>query len=84
MKYYTFYRETNQFDDILNDNNVKSNVRTKMRWNNYLLIGFKHKIEDSVLGYIVLKYGDDIVSLVNRDYTPKAGVDYMPDRSDKF
>lgn len=81
MKYYTFYRESNDFTDILNDPNVKANVCTKIQWRNHLLIGFKYKVEDSVLGFLVLKYGDDMVNIVNKDYTPKPDVDYKPIRS---
>ena len=78
MKYYTFYRESNDFTDILTDPNVKSNICTKMQWKNQLLIGFKYGVDDSVLGFIVLKYGDAMVPLTNKDYTPKPNIDYIP------
>lgn len=81
MKYYAFYRESNDFTDILNDSNVKSNTCTKIQWKNYLLIGFKYNVDEGALGFIVLKYGEDIVKLTNKDYTPKPNIDYKPIRS---
>lgn len=78
MKYYTFYRESNDFSDILNDINVKSNTTMKIQWRNHLLIGFKYAIPDSVLGVIVIKYGDDMINITNKDYTPKPNIDYVP------
>ena len=80
MKYYTFYRESNDFKDILSDPVIKTEVDNKIKWNNHLLLGFKHNVDDKVLGYIVLKYGDDIVNLVNKDYTPIPYKDYIPQR----
>ena len=32
MKYYTFYRENNNFDDIEKDNIVKKFADTKIKW----------------------------------------------------
>ena len=81
MKYYTFHRESNNFIDILTDNNIKQNVCLKITFRNRLIIGFKNKVEDSILGYIVLKYGDDIVNLTDKDYTPKPDIDYTPKRN---
>lgn len=78
MKYYTFYREQGDFTDILNDINVKSNICVKIQWRYHLLVGFKTNVQESVLGYIVLKYGDEMKALSNRDYTPKPNVDYIP------
>ena len=80
MKHYTFYREDNKFDDILNDKTIKSNVCTKISWNMHLILGFKYGIDDSILGYIVLKYGDDILNNVVKDHTPIPNVDYLPIR----
>jgi hypothetical protein len=81
MKYYTFYREMNDFTDILSDTNIKSNICTKIMWCNHLLIGFNRDVPESVLGYIVLKYGDEMTKLANKDYAPKPGVDYIPKRN---
>lgn len=78
MKYYTFKRESNNFDDILSDINVKKHIKTKITWLNHLLIGLAHSTSDGVFGYIVLKYGEDIHNPVNKDYTPIPNKDYIP------
>ena len=83
MKYYTFKRESDNFDDILTDINIKSAIKTRMRWKYYLLIGLtenddKHK---NIFGYIVLKYGENIVNPIERDFTPIPNVDYVPIRN---
>lgn len=83
MKYYTFYRESNDFNDILIDPNIKSNTSTKIQWRNHLLIGFKHNVQDSILGLIVLKYGEDMINLSAKDYTPKPNIDYVPIKNSK-
>lgn len=81
MKYYTFYRESNNFTDILTDANIKRSVKTKMSWLNHLLLGFsEEKNNENIFGYVVLKYGEDITNLVEKDYTPIPNVDYIPKR----
>lgn len=74
MKYYTFNRESDNFDDILSDKVIKK-LRVKIRWTNTLLIGLADA-DEKTQGYVVLKYGDDIVKLVNTDFTPVPGKDY--------
>lgn len=76
MKYYTFYRESNDFSDILDDTNLQKVV--KLSWQNYLMIGLSHDTPESVVGYIVLKYGDDIKDPMYRDFSPIMNVDYVP------
>ena len=41
MKYYTFYRENDNFDDILNDTIIKKIIDEKIRWFQYLIIGMR-------------------------------------------
>lgn len=80
MKYYTFERESNNFDDILKDTGIKSAIYIKLSWDNHLMIGldeFNEKIEQ-LSSYIVLKYGDDIRTSLTKDYTPIMDVDYTP------
>jgi hypothetical protein len=81
MKYYTFERESNNFDDILKDPGIKSSIYTKISWRNHLMIGLyeygDQKI-DKLSSYIVLKYGDDIRTRLTKDYTPIMDVDYIP------
>lgn len=76
-KYYTFYREDNKFDDILSDPNIKKVTHMKIRWYQYLLIGISAKNENT-FSYIGLKYGDDMKAPDVKDFTPVAGVDYVP------
>lgn len=80
MKYYTFHRESSNFSDILQDTTVKKHIRTKITWLQHLLIGLNSETTDEIFGYIVLKYGEDIVNLTNKDYTPIPDVDYTPKR----
>lgn len=78
MKYYTFYRESNNFNDILNDSNIKSVIDTKIFWDEHLLIGLGSKSTDRHYSYVTLKYGEDMKKLDITDRTPIAGVDYVP------
>lgn len=77
MKYYTFYRESNVFDDIVKDSILKPIIDTKTRWTNHLMLGINDKSEGT-LSYMTLKYGDDIVQNAHKDFTPVVGVDYVP------
>lgn len=80
MKYYTFYRENNEFTDIEKDPLVKRFADTKIRWYQHFMIGISTYIKDSdqYLSLLTLKYGDDMIQSVCKDYSPVAGVDYMP------
>ena len=82
MKYFTFYRESNNFDDILNDINLKKLITTKLRWNNYLMIGINKYKKDAekTFSYITLKYGDEMRTNLTKDYSPVPNVDYIPVR----
>ncbi len=85
MKYYTFYKENNDFSEILSDPTIKSAFRTKIRWSNYLLLGFSEdKKSENLFGYLILKYGELIKDPINKDYTPIPNVDYQPVKSKKF
>jgi hypothetical protein len=78
MKYYTFYRENNKFDDILTDINLKKLLKFKISWYQYLMIGLPEEGNDRTFSYITLKYGDDINPPDIKDFAPIAGVDYVP------
>jgi hypothetical protein len=82
MKYYTFYRESNNFDDIIKDTNLKKFVMEKIRWKNYYMIGINdyEKDADKTFSYITLKYGDDIRGPLTKDYRPIPNKDYIPKR----
>lgn len=79
MKYYTFYRENNKFDDILTDPMVKKIADMKISWYCYLMIGIEDTTEnEQSFSMLTLKYGDDMVNNLTKDYAPVAGVDYVP------
>lgn len=80
MKYYTFFRENNNFDDIESDTIVKKFADLKIRWHQYFMIGIDKGVKDSEQYYslLTLKYGEDMVGSLTKDFTPIAGVDYMP------
>lgn len=82
MKYYTFYRESNNFDDILKDISLKKFITEKTKWDKYLQIGIDEYKKDAtkIFSYITLKFGDDIRTNLTKDFTPKPNVDYVPIR----
>jgi hypothetical protein len=80
MKYFTFYRESDKFDDILTDTIIKRYIKLKLSWCQHLMIGFDDLEENHHLTYLALKYSDDMTTLDATDRTPVAGVDYMPKR----
>lgn len=79
MKYINFYRENNNFDDILNDTNIKKHIKEKIKWLNYLRIGIKES-EERIFSYITLKYGDEMRNKLTEDYSPIPHIDYIPKR----
>ena len=78
MKYYTFYRENNNFDDIQSDNIVKKFAQTKIKWYQYFMIGMQKDGNDQNFSMLTLKYGEDMVNNLTKDFTPIPGVDYIP------
>jgi hypothetical protein len=81
MKYYTFYRDNNDFSDIESDVIVKKYASTKIRWWQHFMIGIDNdhnKDADQQFSLLTLKYGEDMVNSVCKDFTPVAGVDYVP------
>jgi len=81
-KFYTFKRESNNFDDILKDPNVKKVAHHITSWYGYLMIGLDSytKDFDKTCMYITLKYGDDICQRLTKDYAPVIYKDYIPKR----
>ena len=78
MKYYTFYRENNNFDDIEKDNIVKKFAETKIKWYQHFMIGMRKDGNDQNFSMLTLKYGEDMVNNLTKDFTPIPGVDYIP------
>jgi hypothetical protein len=79
MRYYTFYRESNNFDDILKDPILKKSIDEVISWYQYLIIGL-HETEknNQNSSYITLKYGDEMQNDLIKDRSPIPGVDYVP------
>lgn len=80
MKYLYFFREENNFDDILKDVTVKKCIKEKTTFYQYLFIAIPDNTHDHVISYITLKYGDSLRSDLVKDYTPIPNVDYTPIR----
>jgi len=86
MKYYTFYRENNNFEDIEKDSIVKKYANTKIRWWQHFMIGIDNSYNkdiDQHFSLLTLKYGEDMINSVCKDFTPIAGVDYIPKKDKK-
>jgi len=87
MKYYIFYREDDDFNDILHDANIKKLLDVKLRYSQHLLMGGE-EIPEDIQSYIVLKYGDIIKDKkdIFLDRKPKINIDYTPDpnRPERF
>ena len=82
MSYTVFYRESNNFKDILTDPVIKKAVRTRMSFRNHLILEL---VDDKSTSYLILKYGDDVKSLSNiiPDRTPIPNKDYIPERKER-
>lgn len=78
MKLLTFYRESNNFDDILSDPAIKAAMENKITWYQGLLITIDDT-DEKVLSYIELKYGDSS-NKICKDRTPIPYVDYLPQK----
>ncbi len=78
MKTYTFKRESNNFDDILNDPVIKRSIDMKLFWADHIMVGIIFDTPESIHGYLVLKYGDCMINPVDKDFTPIPGRDYIP------
>jgi hypothetical protein len=86
MKFLTFARENNNFDDILKDSSLSKKYKTKLQYEGNLILGFPEGKEfGKVLSYIMLKYGDDMQDFhsIVPDRTPVPNVDYVPVRKDR-
>jgi hypothetical protein len=83
MKYFTFYRENNNFKEMLTDPALKKIIRTQIQWSQHLMIGLDELNDKTAhtISYLVIKYGDDLTNNLAKDFTPVSGVDYAPDDS---
>ncbi len=86
MKFLMFTRENSKFDDILKDTSLKNQYKTKIEYQENLILGFPEDDNfGKILSYIMLKYGDDMKDFhsVVPDRTPVPNVDYVPIRKDR-
>ena len=78
-KHYTFYREDNNFTDILNDVSIKKLIDEKIHWYQWLTIGIADTEKNNqAFSLLTLKYGDDMKQDHIKDFSPVPGVDYIP------
>jgi len=78
MKFLIFNRESNNFDDILQD--IKTNkIGYKIRFHNHLIVGFENN-KDDMQSLFTLKYGDDMINFshIIPDRSPVMNKDYIP------
>lgn len=86
MKLYIFKRENGNFDDMKNDGVIKKKFKTILTWKDHIMLGTERP-EDEVESYLLLKYGDEMVTKgLIKDFSPIPYVDYQPaaDRPEKF
>ena len=78
MRTYVFKRESNNFDDILKDKNIKKYIVEQYQFVEHLIL----RVQDTpeVLAYLLLMFGEEIVRMkdVVPDRTPIMNVDYIP------
>jgi len=79
MKYFTFTRESNKFDDILKDATIKKAIRMKILFRNHLIIGIDLG-QGQTESYITLKYGEDLNTDLIKDFSPIPNVEYVPQK----
>jgi hypothetical protein len=80
MKTFVFQRESNNFDDVLKDKNIKKYIVEKYRFAEHLIIRVVDTPE--ALAYITLMFSEELVSMKDLvpDRTPKSNIDYVPKR----
>lgn len=78
MENIIFKRESNKFDDIIKDKNIKPFLLTVLTWHQHCFIQLKPlKGVEKIISYIGLKFGDSLLKQpLVKDYTPIDGVDY--------
>lgn len=79
MNTFIFKRESDDFKDILTDVSLAKIIRQKTVWTNHLMITLSLLAPESIVSYIRLKYGDDLVPASKTDFTPIPGKDYIID-----
>ena len=78
MKTYVFKRESNNFDDILKDKNIKKYIVEQYHFTDHLILRVQDKPE--VLAYLLLMFSEELTNMkdIVPDRTPIMDVDYVP------
>lgn len=84
MDYYVFERDSDDFTDILKDRTIKRAIKTKLSWPNHLLIKLSHQKDSKLKSYIFLKYGDEMIKEVCKDFSPVPYKDYIPKKKNEY
>lgn len=78
MRTYVFQRESNNFDDILKDKNIKKYIVEQYHFTNHLIL----RVQDTpeVLAYLLLVFGEELITMksIVPDRSPIMDVDYVP------
>lgn len=79
MKYFTFYRESNNFDDIIKNPEIKKRIKVSLEFSHHLMLGIddSDKLGEAAVGYLILMFGENIVT-PTKDFSPVIGKDYIP------
>lgn len=83
MNYYVFKKEDDNFEEFLNDKNLRPLLKFKIKFKNHLMLASYEEVDQQLQSYVTLKYGDYMVSKTEifGDFTPKPFVDYSPDEN---
>lgn len=86
MKHFVIIDENNNFDNFLQDKNVKKYISAKISWSSHLFVILKEKTPEDTISYILLKYGDNLknTDTLVTDRKPIMYVDYLPEEENKF
>lgn len=68
----------NDFSDILTDVNVKPRIKTKMQFDQHLFLNLNFEDDNQFYSYILLKFGESLIKITEKDYTPIPKIDYYP------
>lgn len=79
MTWLTFYRELNQFEDILKDPQIKKHINETILWPSHCMIELDDN-QDKLITYINLKYGDELRNELVPDRSPIPYKEYIPKR----
>jgi hypothetical protein len=77
MLFY-FKKEDNDFSEILEDPSIKPQIRVKIKLYQHLILSLYQDTDTKLQSYIILKFGELLTKMTEKDYTPIPNVDYRP------